>query len=337
MIDEAEFNKINTLFYIYRFEKIRNGYLFYLIPLADVESIKRFIAELSQKYDVKVGYDGGKYILELKKPKRDNLWVNFLLFIATIFTTTYVGSLFYPQPNLFGGLMFSTAIMSVLGSHEMGHYFAARRWKMKTSLPYFIPFPTIIGTMGAVIKHRGVIPNRKALFDVGVAGPIAGIFVSILVVAIGLKIPYDLSGEPGIYIGAPLLFDVIVKLVGFEGEVIHPVAFAGWVGFFVTFLNMLPVGQLDGGHVARAMFGKKAEIISKSVPPLLIVLGLYLSVYSIPTGVWIIWGLITFFFALNPHPEPLDDITPIDKRRFLLGIVAFSLAILCFTPVPFYY
>ncbi len=337
MIDEAEFNRINTLFYIYHFEKIKNGYLFYLIPIADEESIKRFIAEISQKYDVKVRYDGGKYILKVKKSKGDNLWVNFLLLIATIFTTTYVGSFFYPQPNIFGGLMFSAAIMSVLGSHEMGHYFAARRWKMKTSLPYFIPFPTIIGTMGAIIKHKGAIPNRKALFDVGVAGPVAGIVVSILVLVVGLKIPYELSGEPGIYIGTPLLFDVVVKLVGFEGEVVHPVAFAGWVGLFVTFLNMLPVGQLDGGHVARAMFGKSAEVISKSVPLLLIGLGFYLSAYSIPTGVWIVWGLITFFFALSPHPEPLDDTTPIDRKRFLLGIVAFLLAILCFTPVPFYY
>ncbi len=336
---------IEKYFRVYHSEKIENGYRFYVIPQASEYEIKKFLARLSNEYDISLNYRYGEYILELKKvEKRERIWLNVLLFLATLASTTAVGSTFYGEKiNVIGGFMFSLAIMFVLGSHEMGHYLAAKKWKMRTSLPYFIPFPTVIGTLGAVIRHRGAIPNRRALFDVGVSGPIAGIVASLIVTAIGLKIPFELKGEPMVYISTPPLFDFVVYLVKPEIFLnptqvipIHPVAFAGWVGLFVTFLNMIPVGQLDGGHVLRAMIGRRAEVISRIIPIILMVFGLLISkLYNQPDSIWIFWGFITFFFSMQRHPEPVDDETPLDLRRVLIGLFAFVLAFLCFTPIPF--
>ncbi len=329
--------EVDRYFHIYHIEKVSGKYRFYVVPVADYREIKKFLAKAAQEYDVSLRYVKGEYVLEFSERKAENPLVNVVLLMATIATTAYVGAHFYPEPNLVGGLMFSAAIMFVLGSHEMAHYFAARRWGMRTSLPYFIPFPSIIGTLGAVIRHRGAIPNRKALFDVGVSGPLAGVAAACVVTYIGLRLPFVARGEPTLYIGTPPIFDAVAFLASFSGEAIHPVAFAGWVGFFITFLNMLPVGQLDGGHIARAMLGRKSELISRSIPVALFTYSLYLTLKSLPSGIWFFWSILTFFFSSHPHPEPVDDDTPIDSARFAVGIVAFVLAALCFTPVPFYY
>ncbi len=332
--------EIEKYFKVYSVEKIGDVVRFYVVPIASETEIRRFIAALSQKYSVSLRYIYGELVLELRKAEvKEKYRTNIILLIATFITTTLVGSTFYGEKiNLIGGLMFSAAIMFVLGSHEMGHYFAAKRWKMRTSLPYFIPFPTIIGTLGAVIRHRGPIPSRKALFDVGVSGPLVGIVASCIVVIVGLHLPFQLKGEPTLYIGTPPIFDGLIYLSKYSGEAIHPVAFAGWVGFFVTFLNMLPVGQLDGGHVLRAMIGEKSEVVSKMLPIALIGYGVYVTkVLDQPNTIWIFWGVITFFFSMQKHPKPVDDETPIDAKRYVLGIIAFLLALLCFTPVPFYY
>ncbi len=332
--------EIGKYFRIYSVEKFGDVVRFYVVPIASERDIRRFIATLSQSYSVSLRYIYGELVLELKRAERKERYrTNIILLIATFLTTTLVGSTFYGKEiNLAGGVMFSLAIMFVLGSHEMGHYFAAKRWKMRTSLPYFIPFPTIIGTLGAVIRHRGPIPSRKALFDVGVSGPIVGILASCIVVVAGLHLPFKLEGEPTLYIGTPPIFDALIYLSNYTGEAIHPVAFAGWVGFFVTFLNMLPVGQLDGGHVLRAMLGEKSEIVSKLIPVALLGYGIYVTkVLKQPNTIWIFWGLITFFFSMQKHPKPVDDETPIDAKRYVVGIFTFMLAVLCFTPVPFYY
>ncbi len=332
--------EVSKYFKVYSSEVSGDTYRFYVLPIADSKQIKAFLARLSQNYDVSLRYVYGEMVLELKKAERkERVWVNIVLLVATVATTTLVGSTFYGEElNLVGGLMFSLAIMFVLGSHEMGHYFAAKRWKMRTSLPYFIPFPTIIGTLGAIIKHRGAIPNRKALFDVGVSGPLAGVAASLIVVSIGLTLPFELKGKPTLYIGTPLIFDAVIYLMNYTSEVIHPVAFAGWVGFFVTFLNMIPVGQLDGGHVLRAMLGRRADAVSRAVPFILILYGLYLSeAHNLPGNIWLFWGMITFFFSHQRHPEPVDDETPLDAKRYAVGILSLIIAALCFTPVPFYY
>jgi membrane-associated protease RseP (regulator of RpoE activity) len=339
--EEAEklLKELEKYFRIYSYEVGDRFYRFYVIPFAEHSEIKRFLAGLSRDYEISMKYSYGELILELKKAeKRERIWINILLFIATMASTTAIGSTFYGERiDLVGGFIFSLAIMFVLGSHEMGHFLAARKWKMKTSLPYFIPFPTIVGTLGAVIRHRGAIPNRKALFDVGVAGPFTGIAASIAVTIIGLSLPFNVQGRPTLYIGTPPIFEALLTLMNYNSFTIHPVAFAGWVGFFVTFLNMIPVGQLDGGHVLRAMIGKNAEKVSKAMPLVLISIGIFISrVYNYPDSIWLLWGIIAFFFSMQGHPEPLDDITPLDARRYALGIIAFTIAVLCFTPVPFY-
>ncbi len=333
--------QISEYFRIYGSEPIEGGYRFYVIPTRSPEETKKFLAVLSQRYNVALKYHYGEIVLEIREHEKtkDRIWINIVLLVATIFTTTLVGSTFYgPKIDIIGGLKFSAAIMFVLGSHEMGHYFAAKRWKMKTSLPYFIPFPTIIGTLGAIIKHKGAIPNRKALFDVGVSGPLAGVVASIIVILIGLMLPFKVPGKPTLYIGTPPLFDALMILTRHTSQAVHPVAFAGWVGLFITFLNMVPVGQLDGGHVLRSMVGKKAEVVSRIIPIILVGYGLYLTEFEhVPGSIWIFWGLITLFFSLYGHPDPLDDETPLDTKRFVLGIVSFIIAVLCFTPVPFYF
>ncbi len=329
--------EMQKCFHVYNYELVDGGYRFYVIPFADRSEIKRLMLKLQSEYDVSVRDYYGEVVVEVRK-RRERIWINIVLLLATVATTTIVGSTFYGEKlDLFGGFVFSMAIMFVLGSHEMGHYIAARRWGMKTSLPYFIPFPTLIGTLGAVIKHRGAIPSRKALFDVGVSGPLTGIAASVIVTLIGFTLPFHPAGKPMLVIGTPPIFDFLMWVSRFNGFTIHPVAFAGWVGFFVTFLNMIPVGQLDGGHVLRAMIGKSAEKISKIIPIALLALGIAVArIYHQPDSIWFFWSIIAFFFSLHGHPEPLDDETKLDPMRYFIGIFAFILAAACFTPVPFY-
>ncbi|AEA47712.1 site-2 protease family protein [Archaeoglobus veneficus] len=331
--------EIERNFYVYDVREIPGGLRFYVLPedSGDIQSqiaLAR-IAAMARNYDVSAGWHLGEAVIEIKR-RKERIWINIVLLIATFISTTLIGSTFYENFDIAGGVVFSLSVLFVLGSHEMGHYFAAKRWGLKTSLPYFIPFPTIIGTLGAVIKHRGPIPNRRALFDVGVSGPLVGIVAAIIVTFIGLNLKHTPPSAGGYEIGIPPLFYLITMATGFEGGYIHPVAFAGWVGMFITALNMLPVGQLDGGHVLRAMIGKKSEMVSKIVPICLIILG-YVVEINMGTGsgsIWVLWGLITLFFSMHPHPSPIDDETPLDRKRVVLGIVAFVIAALCFTPAP---
>ncbi len=320
-----EFEKFAIVYYI---EEIRDGFRLHVQPV-DLEGFKSLLMDLLSEYDLKVHSRFGGFVVEIRK-HRERIWINLVLLIATFISTTVMGSLMFEGFDIFGGIMYSIAIMFVLGFHEMGHYLFAKRWGMKTSLPYFIPFPSFIGTLGAVIRHRGRIPSRKALFDVGVSGPVFGIFASIVVTFVGLKMRFEPSYEGFmVTLGVPPLFDFIAKIVGYKGSFIHPVAFAGWVGMFVTFLNLIPVGQLDGGHVLRAMVGERAEIIYKVIPVTLMLLGLITR-----SSIWVFWGFITLFFSIQAHPKPVDD-SPIDLKRYVIGILTFALGMLCFTPTPF--
>jgi len=331
--------RLEEEFIVYDVEPIENGVRFYVHPkYGEISKDMRvFLTQLTAEYSIKIKNVYGELVLELKRVK-ERIWINVVLFVATLITTTLMGATMYERFDLVGGLMFSMAVMFVLGSHEMGHYLAAKRWGMKTSLPYFIPFPTIIGTLGAIIKHRGAIPNRRALFDVGASGPLMGILASVIVIIVGFHIPFNpprVEGER-IVLGTPPLFKILAELSGYRGNYIHPVAFAGWVGLFITFLNLIPVGQLDGGHVLRAMIGKRADAISKVMPLILINVGIVVSyLYNVDDTIWVFWGLFTLFFALHPHPDPVDDVTPLDRRRMILGVVTFVLGLMCFTPVPF--
>lgn len=341
--------KINPFFAIYDIQHV-DGYIYFFgVPKEDINIIFQklwpFFSEKGLQFTMK--YDLGEYIL-IASPvssAKERRWINVVLAIATIFTTMIMGSFLFggnhvtSMADVLKGLPFTIAIMTVLGAHEAGHYIVAKKHGMHTSLPYFIPFPNIIGTMGAMIKHKGSIPNRQALFDVGISGPLVGLIVSVIVTIIGLLQPPIAQTPQGIQIelGTPLLFELINRIISAEDRMmIHPITFAGWVGMFVTALNLIPAGQLDGGHVLRAMIGEKAKQVSKISPYVLISLGLYVKYILNRDGfIWILWGVFLLFFAAAGHPKPLNDDIPLGKGRMALGIITFIMGLLCFMLVPF--
>jgi membrane-associated protease RseP (regulator of RpoE activity) len=290
-------------------------------------------------------------------------WLNVVLLLATIASTLFVGaSSWYYIPvteaplRIVEAWPFVVAMLGVLGIHELGHYAAARYHGVDVTLPYFIPFPSLLGTMGAVINIRGRIPSRKALFDIGVAGPLAGLVATVLVTVVGftldpIAVPERVqsSGEYAIDFHNPLLMQAIeafVTTLGIGssvggGEAVHPVVFAGWAGMFFTFLNLLPVGQLDGGHIVRSIVGQRQETIAAAVPGGLFALAgfLYLTQDAPPIGfgvwtLWVFWGLLAAGMAYAGPARPTVD-EPLDRRRALLGVVTFGLGLACFTPIPF--
>ena len=291
-------------------------------------------------------------------------WLNVGLLLATIASTLYVGAsgwYYIPvteQPlRVFEAWPFVVAMLGVLGIHELGHYAAARYHGVDVTLPYFIPFPSLLGTMGAVINIRGRIPSRRALFDIGVAGPLAGLVATVVVTVIGLTLdPVTVpervregGAEYAITFQDPLLMQAIeaaVDLVGLgvtygAGEAVHPVVFAGWAGMFFTFLNLLPVGQLDGGHIVRAIVGQRQETIAAAVPGGLFALAgaLYFTQEAPPIGfgvwtLWVFWGLLSTGLAYAGPANPTID-EDLDPTRTALGVVTFLLGLACFTPIPF--
>jgi len=312
----------------------------------------------SKELQMKTGVIRGETVILISPQAKERIWINVLLLVATFFTTTAVGSMFLYQVDIlagvnefFTGLPFSLSLLTILGTHELGHYMMSRHWGVRASLPFFIPVPVPpLGTLGAVIKQRDPIPNRSALFDIGVSGPLVGLFVAIFFVVLGAMmgpyVPFVPDGEviPGtgggvLYLGEPLLFELVYNAVpqsGVEGF-INPVAFAGWVGIFLTVLNLIPVGQLDGGHVARAVLGERTRWLSMVVPPLIIAWG-FIATLMLDLGgeIWIFWGLITLLFANQPHPPPANDTEPVGTNRKVLSVILIVIFMLCFTPVPFF-
>lgn len=346
--DEELAGKISQFFSIYEIQHQDDNIYFFGIPREDLRSVYQqlYQAFAEKGYQFSVKYELGEHVLIASpfKPAAERWWINVVLALATGITTMIVGSLMFgadpisKPSDVLKGLPFTIAIMTVLGAHEAGHYLVARKHGMRTSLPYFIPFPSMIGTMGAIIKHRGPIPNRKALFDVGVSGPVIGLFVSIVVTAIGLLLPpVQVSGGFQVELGIPLLFEFITRFIPVsEATSLHPVAFAGWVGMLITGLNLIPAGQLDGGHVLRAMLGEKASRVSMLMPFILISIGFYVTYFLKSDGfLWVLWGLFLSFFASAGHPKPLNDEIPIGKGRMALGIITFILGLLSLTLVPF--
>jgi membrane-associated protease RseP (regulator of RpoE activity) len=268
-------------------------------------------------------------------------WINLLLFIATIFTTLLAGTfqqginVFQNPSGLARGIPFSFTLMAILLTHEMGHYLTSRYHGVGATLPYFIPAPSIIGTFGAFIRMTSPILNKRALLDIGASGPIAGFVVAIGAVAIGLH--YSTVVETptleGMKLGSPLIFSFISELMigpvpqGFD-VLLHPIAFAGWIGMFVTALNLIPSGQLDGGHVVYAVLGTRHRIISLAMIPILILMGMY----GWPG--WYLWAFLPLIFGIN-HPPVLDSESPLDFTRQIIGWISLAIFILTFTPTPF--
>jgi membrane-associated protease RseP (regulator of RpoE activity) len=278
-------------------------------------------------------------------PERLRWKVPLTLFVATVATTLLVGSMqrggdpFRHPADLALGVSFSFSLMAILLVHEMGHYLMARHHRVAVTLPYFIPMPlSFIGTLGAFIRIRQVIPTKRALIDIGAAGPLAGFVVAIAAIAVGLPLSETVSvADPqmqgGLRLGDSLAFLALVKLFAVpipEGSdlLLHPAAFAGWVGLLVTCLNLLPVGQLDGGHVAYAVWGDRQTAISRVTVGALLVAGFFAW-----TG-WLVWGVLVFLLGTR-HPPTLDGPLPLDPHRRRLGWLSFAVFAVTFTPNPF--
>ena len=338
---------------------------------------------------------GDPQVLESRSFRRiPRIALNILLFLLTFFTTTvagvqWVGRDAFELTNLTYGLPYSIAILFVLGVHEFGHYFAARYHRVDVTLPYFLPFPPTpfflnFGTLGALIRTRSIVPSRKAMFDIGVAGPLAGFVACIVVLVLGfLTLPgreyilalhphYDfLTNSTNETQGLPLEFgntilysflssiftDPARQFVPPMSELYHyPLLCVGWFGLFVTAMNLIPIGQFDGGHVAYTVFGDKHRFIARFFFVLLVVLGLPsildglirgISTYFVaqPLGQvipfaqyswtgWFLWALISFYMVKLYHP-PVPDESPLDQTRIVVGWVALVVFILCFSFSPF--
>lgn len=268
-------------------------------------------------------------------------FLHLFLFIATLFGTMIAGSLQegvnpISQPYLiYKGLPFSLTLMLILGVHETGHYITSKRNGVIATLPYFIPAPSFLGTFGAFIKMKSPIPNRRVLLKIGAAGPLAGFAVALPSTIIGLILsevrePSAVSG--GISLGSSLLLSFLTKsILGVSNDsadiLLHPVAFAGWIGLFVTALNLLPIGQLDGGHIIFALSRRLHNLISRVAFVLLLPLGFFWE------G-WLIWAAAIFIFGIN-HPPVVDETPSLSKEDRILAAVAIIIFVITFIPVPF--
>jgi len=307
------------------------------------------------------------------EPKKDNINTNIILFVLTVFSVMLagvqiegpvpddaLGQMFLIAKNIFTGWPFALSLMGILLSHELGHYFMSRYHKTPATLPYFIPFPfSPLGTMGAAIIMRGIPKNKRVLFDIGVAGPLAGLIVAIPVLFFGLHLSTTgtidpnpngfLEGNSLIYLFAKfVMFGKLLpapvapqsilywvqyfftgRPVPFGGldVFINPVAFAGWAGILVTALNLIPAGTLDGGHVIYGLFGDKSKKLFPFIIGILAALGLF-------WNGWWIWAALLFWLG-RVNAEPLDQITTLDSARQGLGLLMILIFFLVFMPVPF--
>ncbi len=324
------------------------------------EDFEKVLQELEGKgYWAALKKDGERvllYVFPAAEVKPDNPKIGITLFLLTVLSTLWAGYVLalsyiasldefglpgYRNPYVIA-LSFSLSILGILGTHEMGHKIAATLHGVKSTYPYFIPFPNILGTLGAVIRVKSPIPTRKAAIDLGVSGPIAGILVAIPVTIVGLRlsavVPQSIVPHTGneFYMGSNLLFMLLEKLAlgsAASGDVmvfLHPVAMAGWVGILVTFLNLIPAAQLDGGHVARTfMSARNHEYLT-------LALGFGLLFLSYFWVGWLLWGILVLFMGKAGNPGALDEVSPIPASRKLLALLALLLFVVSATPVPFY-
>lgn len=344
-------------------------------------------------YDLPPELPNTKYEGDPQRPDFRFL-LNALLFLLTFFTTTvagvqWVGKNPFELTNLHYGFSYSAAILFILGSHEFGHYFAARHHGVDVTLPYFIPFPPTplflnFGTLGALIRTRAVVPSRKAMFDIGVAGPLAGFIACILVLILGfLTLPgpdylvaihphYDFSSQStnegaglGLEFGRTILYSTLswlmtnpsTQFVPPMSEMYHyPLLCVGWFGLFVTAMNLIPIGQYDGGHLIYTLFGEKHRRIARTSFTILLILGLPAVIDSILRAIlgyfmrqipdqiiplaqyswtgWFLWALISYYFIKLYHPPVLDE-TPLDSKRVLVGWLTVIVFIVSFSFAPF--
>jgi membrane-associated protease RseP (regulator of RpoE activity) len=262
------------------------------------------------------------------------VFLHIILFLLTIGSTIFVGSQLF---GFTGGFLYSLAIMTILLAHEMGHYIMTRKYGIPSTLPFFIPFPMEpFGTFGAVIKMKGMIINKQVLFDVGAAGPLCGFIVALPFIIAGMllsKVQVVIGGLNFDQLGKPLLLIILQNIL--VGEIPrglnlapHPFIYAGWVGLFVTALNLLPVGQLDGGHIVYSVFGNKSKMVSW----ITIVLLAALAIFYNPG--WLTLVILLLIFGRR-HPQPFDTETSLDNKRKVIACIVLAIFILSFIPAPF--
>lgn len=315
-------------------------------------------------YEVELDATEGGHVLVARPQgsRPDGIpWLNVAMLLATIVSTLFVGAYgWYYVPMsaitdnplvLLQAWPFTAAVLGVLLTHELGHYAAGRYYGVNVSLPYVIPFIFPFGTLGAIIRMKGQMPSRKALFDIGAAGPIAGLFATVVVTVIGLSLDpitvperiLQQSGQVIVFNDPPLLAwiaDVLGQPTSYgdRAKSVHPVVIGGWVGMFFTLLNLLPVGQLDGGHMVRAMLGERQETVASLVPGALFAIAAYLYWvlgYGIneSVGLWTFWGFFATLIAFNGPANPLDE-TELGWPRLLVGVLTFLVGATCFMLVP---
>jgi len=318
--------------------------------------------------------------IKTKRHRREkkNYLLHTGLFLITFFTTTIAGAQWitgtpgpYELEFLIEGLPYSLSILFIITCHEFGHFFAAKYHRVKVTLPYYIPFPPIpffinFGTMGAVIRTKSPVPSKKAMFDIGVAGPIAGFFACLIILIYGftnvpgidyiLRIHPDyLSPEYGkdglnLIFGDTILFSFFKMIFVSPGqffppmsEIYHyPYLCVGWFGLFITAMNMIPIGQLDGGHISYTMFGGqthfKIAVICFSILFVLGITGIVEASLELNLGIgwsgWLFWALILYFIIRIEHP-PIHDDSKLDNKRMILGYFSFFILLISFSPNPF--
>lgn len=289
------------------------------------------------------------------RPKQ-RYWLHAVLLLLTLLTTTIVGAemarsfaagrpfdfetdlagytrLLHDPSFLLAGLPFSLTLLTILMAHEMGHFLAARYYNVDATLPFFLPAPTLIGTFGAFIRIRSAILSKRILFDIGVGGPLAGFAVLIVPLVAGVsmsKVVHGIGSHGELVFGMPLMVR-LCEWIFFPGVpatdiYLHPVARAAWVGLLATALNLLPIGQLDGGHVLYAFLGERTKWFSRAFVGVLVLMGIFVA-YS-----WLVWAALIIFFGMR-HPAIVDP-SPIGRTRSWLGFAALVIFILSFTAAP---
>lgn len=292
----------------------------------------------------------------------DKTWVNGILFLLTVLTTCYAGLswsasfLFFDagadlivvpgraleNARLFPlSALYAAVLMTILVGHEMGHYLTCRRYGARATLPYFLPGPPFLGTFGAFIRIKSPLLLKRQVFDVGANGPLAGFALTVPALAVGLAlsrvVPFTPSAET-VNFGEPLLFKLMSGLFfgpipEGSGLVLHPIGWAGWVGLLVTSINLVPLGQLDGGHVAYAVLGRHARLVSRIMVVFLVVMGVFFHT------TWLIAAALILFFEFKSkfrlrHPPVYDESAPLDVKRRLLGLLVLAIFVLSFNPAP---
>jgi membrane-associated protease RseP (regulator of RpoE activity) len=296
----------------------------------------------------------------------EKTWLNGLLFVLTILTTCFAGlgwsaSYLYfdagapsgtdlvagagralGDPRLFPlSALYAAVLMTILVGHELGHYLTCRRYGIRATLPFFLPGPPFLGTFGAFIRIKSPVRFKQQIFDIGANGPLVGFALSLPALAVGLAFSRVTTFVPGadtITFGEPLLFKFLTSL--FFGKVpegsalvLHPVGFAGWVGLLVTAINLVPLGQLDGGHVAYAILGRKAQVLSRIMVVFLVVMGIFFHL------TWLIVAAFILVFEFRSklrlrHPPVVDEDAPLGPKRTLLSVLIVLVFVLSFIPDP---